>query len=157
MSLTSYACKIPGSQFLYPLQAIMSSADACSSAVVAHSPPQLYSDVLESIFAFLSIRDLSVVTRLSRNWLAASQSMRSIQFDVSGEEACELKCMPAILQSRLARHIGTVGRFHHMSQSFEISPAAFALPLARVLSNLIHFTALSQMLWQSMRIRIRFP
>jgi len=68
----------------------------------ARAISRLYAHALESIFGFLSLKDLGAATRTSRSWSAAVQSMRGI--------SASLKSLPKLIaSSRLARHIGTLG------------------------------------------------
>jgi len=60
----------------------------------------LYRHALESIFAFLSLAQLGRVLAVSRSWRSAVSSMRCIDATVES--------LP-IGDSRLARHIGTLG------------------------------------------------
>ena len=63
-------------------------------------PPTLYKHALESVFAFLALRDLSRVLAVSLDWSAAVGSMRPI-----GATNLRPHSVSAVCASHLARHI----------------------------------------------------
>ena len=67
---------------------------------------RLYRHALESIFGFLSLRELAIVLAVSHSWAAAVASMRSIGAVILQQPAKSVLC---ICTSQLARHIGTLG------------------------------------------------
>ena len=72
----------------------------------ATQPPvaRLYRHALESIFGFLSLQELSKVLSVSRSWVTAVGSMRSLDASCSASRWLLDVCL-----SRLARHVGTLG------------------------------------------------
>jgi len=65
----------------------------------------LYRHALESVFAFLSLAELSFAMVVSKSWLVAVEKMRGIGAQLGRTELLTNACF-----SRLARHIGTIGR-----------------------------------------------
>jgi hypothetical protein len=70
-------------------------------------PPssRLYRHMLECIFAFLECGELAASLRVSKGWLAAAQSMSSLQLQV----VLSSKSLLTVPQSTLRRHIAVLG------------------------------------------------
>ena len=79
----------------------------------AAQPPvtRLYKHALESIFAFLSLADLSRVLSVARSWSSAVSSMRCT--DAVVESLPAGRSLLTLSASRLARHIGTLGSLNN--------------------------------------------
>lgn len=94
----------------------VSARNTTITNVYTAPPPavRLYRHALESIFAFLDLPLLTSVLRVSRSWLAAVKSMRSLQLEVSPSAEIPLRVVTA---SAMARHITALsacGRFHNV-------------------------------------------
>ena len=93
-------------------------SDAAAAAAATVQPsrgPQLHRHALESVFACLTLRELNRSLAVSRDWLAAVGSMRSIGATVLDGRLDDLTlhtCVAPMCASLLARHIGTVGSRH---------------------------------------------
>ena len=80
--------------------------DELRDEVAAAQPPatRLYKHALESIFGFLSLKELSAVLAVSRAWSVAVSSMRSV-----GAPRLSTRSLFELCISRLARHVGALG------------------------------------------------
>jgi hypothetical protein len=99
----------------------VSDSDPCAAGPSAAR--SLYRHALESIFAFLSLKDLALgVLRTSCEWSAAVGSMKSLDFAWTEPRTSfalplaphkhvwtSVEMIRAVLQSPFARHIGTIG------------------------------------------------
>jgi hypothetical protein len=83
---------------------------------------RLHRHALESVFAFLGLRQLAIALRVSRSWLAAVQSMRRLELQVEWATAAPVGQMA---HSAMGRHIGRL-------QCDDLDADALALLAARL-------------------------
>ena len=91
-----------------PNPAAASSASVDAAAAEADRPPpaaRLYRHALESIFSFLTHRELAVALQVSRSWLAAAESMASLQLRM-GHPLVPLR---VVARSAVGRHVTHIG------------------------------------------------
>jgi hypothetical protein len=83
--------------------------------------PRLHRHALESMFAWSSVRELAILTRVCREWQMATLSMRGLNEDMTIRTVGDASF--ALCQSRLACHIGALQCIHlvyHHSQYLRI-------------------------------------
>ncbi len=78
----------------------------------------LHRHALESIFACLSFDELRSVLLVSRRWLAAVYSMRGLK---QGKRLWSTVGLTAVLASRLARHVSSIGRVDFVVEQVSLS------------------------------------
>ena len=86
------------------------SKESRTDTVAQPSKPHLYTHALESIFAFLTLRELSTVLAVSHHWSGAVGSMRSIDAACSRCGGFPILTVRAMCGScSLCRHIASLG------------------------------------------------
>ena len=88
--------------------AVDASSGGDAAASESNCPPpaaRLYRHALESIFAFLNQRELVAVLQVSKSWLAAVESMASLQLTVEQISAP----LREVADSTMGRHVAQLG------------------------------------------------
>jgi hypothetical protein len=86
----------------------------------------LHRHAIESIFAFLDLRDLAAALRVSRDWLVAVGSMRRLELSVWPRETTPLN---TVVESAVSRH---AGRLFWYSNEHALGAAALSLLAGRM-------------------------
>ena len=101
----------------------------------------LYRHELESVFAFLGQTELVTALQMSRDWLAAVNSMASLRLEI-GQPAAPMRLVAA---STMGRHLAVLGAGHRALPSFEaLSFIARLMPHLRGLFCVINPPPVSQ-------------
>jgi hypothetical protein len=80
--------------------------DAAIAHPIAPAVARLYRHALESIFAFVSLRELASVLRVSKGWATAMRTMRPL--DAKIDSMPDKSHLLPLCMSPLARHVGSL-------------------------------------------------